>query len=529
MSPTLETTQHERLIGDAIRRRWPLIIAAVVVAVAGMFAATYNRSAEYVATSKVLLSPLPGNSLSPDSVSSGQQITIAMQTEAGMVAAPAVNSLVAAGKNPSLAADTTAVSASVPPNTEIIEISYRADNAADARAGANAYAESFLEFRQGRAAAYQSHQSDLLKDQIAGLEKDLKKWTSAATGDNPDPEASARVQLVATQLATLRSSLGDVGLVSTSGGTVVTEASTPSSPAGLSPWMLLAGAGVLGLLIGLALAMWREHADDTVHIGRTLRVEARVLTHLPLRQSKSGIDTFEARKAAGGLRSILVSTTERPAVINVSSLGSDRAVVHSVADLATSLGEAGYRTTVVDLVGGVARLLDLVAPSLEEAVFDAASGAANASGGRVVVVQASDRDLAEGGLLKSRRWAEWVATAREQSDYVLVVSEPPSTPDGQSALSACESAIVLVIDSVTSYTELSDCVERTRLLGVRLLGLVTVPRLRSLTTRPAAADLHTPDARQGAESYGVQRDRSGEHTDGIKPQPTALSNDTSSA
>src|SRR4051794_11038839 len=72
-------------VGLAIRRHILLIacVTAVMVAAVGAFA--FSRPISYVSTSSVVLEPLPGNALSPNAVASSQQITVAMETEAGLV------------------------------------------------------------------------------------------------------------------------------------------------------------------------------------------------------------------------------------------------------------------------------------------------------------------------------------------------------------------------------------------------------------------------------------------------------------
>ena len=82
-------------IGGALRRHAVIVVAVILLGelAAGLF--LYKRSPEYVATTKVLLNPIPGNALTTASTSNGQLVTVAMETEAGLVGSPAVEALAA--------------------------------------------------------------------------------------------------------------------------------------------------------------------------------------------------------------------------------------------------------------------------------------------------------------------------------------------------------------------------------------------------------------------------------------------------
>src|SRR4051794_14668808 len=84
-----------RSVANAMRQHVLLIIAitVLVTTMAGAFA--MSRAPHYTSSARVLVRPLPGNALSSDSIASSQQITVAMETEAGLVNSPAVTKLVA--------------------------------------------------------------------------------------------------------------------------------------------------------------------------------------------------------------------------------------------------------------------------------------------------------------------------------------------------------------------------------------------------------------------------------------------------
>ena len=62
-------------IGGALRRHAVIVVAVILLGelAAGLF--LYKRSPEYVATTKVLLNPIPGNALTTASTSNGQLVS----------------------------------------------------------------------------------------------------------------------------------------------------------------------------------------------------------------------------------------------------------------------------------------------------------------------------------------------------------------------------------------------------------------------------------------------------------------------
>ena len=173
----METLQRDdvrlHIVADALRRRFVLIVVVVALVTAAIGAYVMHLAPSYAASAKVLIRPIPGNALSLDSSKNGQQVTVAMETEAGLVNSPKVAALVSKALHATVTAGSPAVSATVPPNTQIVEIQYTAHSARAAQEGAQAYADAFLVFRAGEA-------DDNLQHGLAVLAKQAKSAGDAS-------------------------------------------------------------------------------------------------------------------------------------------------------------------------------------------------------------------------------------------------------------------------------------------------------------------------------------------------------------
>ena len=233
---------HTHIVADALKRRLFAILALVIVVTGATAAYVTRLEPSYTASAKVLIRPIPGNALSLDSSKNGQQVTVAMETEAGLVNSPNVAALVAKTLKTDVAAGSTAVAATVPPNTQIVEIQYTSASARGAQQGAQAYADAFLVFRASQANDNLQHQLNILAKQAKSAEESLKKSSIAASSDNPPADAAAQVQLYTNRLANLQETIGELQAQATDAGSVVTPATAPPAPTGLDPLFLVLGA-----------------------------------------------------------------------------------------------------------------------------------------------------------------------------------------------------------------------------------------------------------------------------------------------
>src|SRR4051794_40876188 len=131
-----------------VRRHWWIVLAFVLAGVLGATAGARTQPKEYEATASVLVLALG----SQDANASNGRTTgnINLDTEAQLVTSTDVATAAGQLLKVTTPASTlaAAVQVSVPPNTTVLDISYDAPTAAQAQAGAHAFAAAYLAARQ---------------------------------------------------------------------------------------------------------------------------------------------------------------------------------------------------------------------------------------------------------------------------------------------------------------------------------------------------------------------------------------------
>jgi capsular polysaccharide biosynthesis protein len=245
------------LIQRSIRGQ-AMLILLTTVALAGVAAElSIDGSSPYVATAGVLVRPLDGNALSPAAMSSSQQVRTGMAAEAALVnSAPVValaNQTLETQLQTKVVPGSAQVSGSVPPNTQILDVQFKAPTPKAARIGAQTFALAFLRFR----AAQTTSGGSLL---IATLEH--RSRTVQAKLARASAVGNTKSSQLISELLNLRASLHKLTNAAPSPGFVYAPARRPAAPSGPSPafWALV--GALVGLALGLALAVWRERIDD---------------------------------------------------------------------------------------------------------------------------------------------------------------------------------------------------------------------------------------------------------------------------
>lgn len=231
----------------ARRAAIPAVILAVLGVVGGALAGDQLSSANTAtATATILISPLEGNAFRPgdkgeDLVNLTTEALVARSDKVATLAAEQVPGATPAGLVKELEA--TAL-----PNTQILEIVFRDADEQRALAGATAFAESFLSYREGRARQSIDEQLALLAEQQSTNDDELTALTDklAATEPNSAQAAllTARIQAVATQISQLSTQVSQLAATTLNPGQVVTAAAIdPEGP--LSPKTMMLGFGLL--------------------------------------------------------------------------------------------------------------------------------------------------------------------------------------------------------------------------------------------------------------------------------------------
>ncbi|CCH79225.1 putative Lipopolysaccharide biosynthesis protein [Nostocoides japonicum T1-X7] len=488
---------HEHLIVHALRRRAVLIIT-IAMLVAGCGAAyTLMRSPSYTSSTAVLLNPAPGNPLAPGPTSA-QQVTIAMQTEASMVTSPAVTKLVDENLHTGVVAGTSSVTVTVPSNTQIVAILAQAASPADAKRIAASFADQFLAYRAAQSKTNQANQLANLNDQLKSARSSLAKAAQSASKSDASADASAQVQIYTSRVAALQDSIGQIQATQVDAGSVVKPATLPSSPDGLPGWLLILASAALGLFTGLAVAVWRERADDKIRVSHEVLVAGFPVLGDLGKDLASQDSEAAASEAYRLVRTAFLAAAPRPSVIVVSPT-ADRAGPASgplVAGLGRSLVDAGYRAVLVDTVpeaqNSAADVLGVPdGPGLFEVLTGMSLDAALVDVGGLKVLRAGNSHERSRDLLGGRGLTDVFDQLHRDVDFVIVAAPPSTTSDGNALVYAADACVLIVMDQVTTYDQVVTAASRARQLDVPVLGLVCAPRT-GWGGRPAQADRDVP-------------------------------------
>lgn len=474
-------------LSKAVRRHMLLVLVVVLLGLAVAGAYVHTKAPTYTATATLLPRPLLGNPLGPDiSASSGTQLTVAMQTEAGLVDTPGVAERATKSLGATVPRPQDVVTATVPPNTQIIAITYRSGTARQAQQGAQAFAEAFLSYREGVSLAAQRQTlASLVKQR--DLTQAALRTASLAVPLHADPQsfAAQRVLLYSNQLAALQNRISSTQALSVSPGRVAKSASLPTSADGLHPWVIVVAGALLALVLGLLLATRIERRRGVVDAVSESDVSgvpllARV-PRIPPDASRLISDHEPADalpEAYRHMRAGFIAVSGKLKVFSISCVSAKTASGPVTVNLAICLAQAGFRVTVVagsddrtceTLLGaaaspGLAEVL-LADVDLNDSV-QAIHGITFLSGGRE---PAKARELYAGPSLKAT-----ITRLSSEADFVLVASPATSSAEADSIALACDAVLVGVTQGVTSNVEVAGALDRYLKLRVTTVGAVSL-------------------------------------------------------
>lgn len=495
------------------RRHWWIVALALIIGAGA--GADYNRRLprEYTSVASVLVYPAGQDA----NVSGGRtRAEINLDTEAQLVRSTAVATNAAQTLHRD---DVEQLAASiyveVPPNTSVLQIKFTDHSARGAQAGARAFADSYLRNREENATAAAVKQVEALKARVADLTDDLASINvQAARVSRSSPTYASLDSQRETALAAinqLNNKITQLGTETITGGVVIRDARLPGKPVRPNTPVNIAAGGLLGLLLGIAIAGLRERLDRRVRSASELRGRCGmpVLGEITDREVHSD-DVFppfgEGGRAFNRLRNeVVAALNPGEQVVVVTGASGGPAVTHVAANLAAALARTGIDVVLLGahapaMTGpmmkgaSLARLLG-VAPT--PGLSDVLAGKANlgeatqraARNPTLRVITAGGTGSAA-GLLQSQALRDIIATLRAHTGYLIV--EAPSTStgaDAQSLASLADAAIIAVELKRTRRPDIADAAEQLRRVGTPVLGAIVMPRLK-----PAPGSAGEPDA-----------------------------------
>lgn len=494
MNDTTRDLQGLPALSVAIRHHLVAIILSVGLAVglAGLYVT--NLSLTYTSSAVVLLSPAPGNPLTPESASgSGVQLTVAMETEAELVRTAAVRDAVAALVGRELLGDGERLQVGVPSNTQMLEINVTSDAPEAAQEAAQGFADGYLAYRAERASATQQTQIATLRQQVEETDADLRRAVREASTEDTSTYASQEVQLFADRLAQLNNSLSAAEAVTTDPGSVLNPAVIPDAHNELPAWLYFVAAAVVGLAGGVGLAVLLEWRRDLVrrHESAELGVPVYSTVWPEIEDelvSEADVATHEAYRR---LRAAVIANVARPHVTAVAAVDGQPSYPVAV-NLALVLAEAKFSVLLIATdarSSAVERMLGLdPSAGLAEVVRDGIPARELIVAKHGVSVLTSGLDpIGSQDLTARSDFRTVVAELGHEYDYVVLAAATAGSADGDAALLAAESVLVVLTPDRTTRGKLRASLERFDRLGITALGAVKLGRPKSHPVVPAAA------------------------------------------
>ena len=339
-------------ISDILRSGLALIIVLGVLGfLAGLLLASRSTESS-TATTPILVNPLEGNPFYPST--RGEQL-INLESEAQAVRSSGVAKLVSAKVGGDLSADELLenVTVAVPVNTQILEISYQDADPATAEKVSQAFADSYLEFRRGRAQQQITQQSEQLQAQIDTNQTELE---SLATQLAVTPPTSAQgtilqqaIQGLSSRITTMSIRQSELTGTPLDPGQVVVPAKLEAKGA-LNTKFLLPVAGLIGgALAGFVIAILRAQANPTVSRREDLdEYGVKVLgTWSPVPQGATP-DELHHEEVRRICVALLALHRTPPFSILFTPVGSTSHHAEVVLELGRALSITGLQTIVVD-------------------------------------------------------------------------------------------------------------------------------------------------------------------------------------
>ena len=339
-------------LADYVRviRRQLWLIVLITLLVAGAAAAyTVTRATTYVASAQVALP-------AATTEASREQRLADVETEVAVMR----SELVAARAAEELGVDNARqlrrrLSVDPPTEARVMTVRFRADDAEEARLGAQAFAEAYIAHNRERVQSQIDEQSSTIEQQIDAAEQQLAdaqaRRADADPGSPEERSAENAIVRLNNDLAQLNNQLAEVQTQAVDGGQVITPATTPGSATSRSIVRNTALGLLVGLALGLAAAFIRNRFDQevggAVDIAQVLGVP--ILGTIPDRRNQGArlvmTDAPESAAADAFRRlrsSFLVAAEDIDAgVVGVSSAVAGEGKSTVVANLAAALGQAG--------------------------------------------------------------------------------------------------------------------------------------------------------------------------------------------
>jgi Mrp family chromosome partitioning ATPase/uncharacterized protein involved in exopolysaccharide biosynthesis len=513
--------QHGQLL-SVLRRYVTLLILLAVAGVGAGVAAALVLPAPYQATATVLVSPLQGNPYSPDG--RGDDL-VNLQTEAQLVATDRVAKIAEQklGHEPE-----GEIAVAVPPNTQVLNLTYTATNSANARSGAQAFADAYLAYRQQRAQDVVNNQLTKLKGQADKVQRQLLKTNRemAAASGAKRATLQQRVTAYTNQLGVIDEQANDIGSTPISPGQVITPAGAPDGPGQIRTAAFGAGGLVGGVVIGLAVVLLRERLNQRLRNAEAIEaMGVRTLSTIPAGGPPGDtLALVSAPKSPVGeayrrLRAAVVATApQTPVALLVTSATPGGSARLASANLAVSLAFAGAKTIMIDATTEDADVSTLFGArpggkGLSDTLLSGTDPATLLihTDSQLRLLPRGPRAQEAAHRYSGPRMRETVKVLRRRSEYVVVNAASLHDADAQALCTFVDAVVLVANQGVTTREELRQAYVEAERAGVTVLGALLEPPEqrggRAPRQGPPAAPAAPPARRAAPAAPAARRAR----------------------
>jgi tyrosine-protein kinase len=478
---------------SVIRRRKGIVLAVAATTTAAALFYSYRQTPVYTSSAEVVVRPVtfdPGqSSLAREPLNMATEEQLA---SSGDVASLALSNLADEGVEPG------SLSTEQVEDTETLMFTSVSPFPEAAQATANAYANAYLRVRLERVLSELTAARQPYEEQRDAITAELRSIVELLPDVESDSERlllTARYSALLAQRSALTASLNDlVTPENVQVGSILQTAQLASSPSGLSHTAF----GIIGLMVGLALgvgvALFAERVDDRVRGPEELELSlgAPVLGYIPRRAKERGppvtlsdptSDAAESYKALRVMLLHVAAQRDLKSLIITSSLEGEGKTA-TTANLGVAMALAGNRVVIVS--ADLRRpALESYFPAREEAggLIQVLRGKRKPLDGLSRVSEVQDLWVLHAGnvvsslspleLLGSESMSQLMAELRNFADFVLIDTTPLLVSRDVSAMAALTDGVLFVVNpNLAQRPTIQQALHELQLVGPSIIGVV---------------------------------------------------------
>lgn len=494
----------------AVRHHLVVVVLGIVLGALAGWVYAGSAATTYLSTTRVLVNPSVGNPYAPTPSSVRQDELTSLETEAQVARSTEVLAAVAADAGLTTRELERNLRVTVPPNTQILEISYSATEPRVAERVADAIAETYLANREQRFNDVNAARIERVATRSRTVLAELRAATAAAL------EGAASTQSFQTELAAaLRNELVSLRAQRTAlensespPGSVIAPASTAERARNLNAIVYPAGGAFAGLALACLLALLLERVSGAVRSAREVEETALpVVGAVPqpgwrARMSRRDVRAEAFATTIRRLRASMLDLEPRPDVIAIAPAGTGRSDSGVSEAVAESFARAGHRVVLVQMEGRAATAggLDVGNRGLADALLHERLNALNLLQPSVepllCLLPAGQFTDQSRELLVADRLRELLAPLVEAGNIVVIQAPGIDTSEGEAAVGAADLGLVVVTLGRTRPHEVEQVMTRAHTRTAGLGALVVGHRDATRRTRHLPESLDTESDRE---------------------------------